>query len=63
MIEAVGRKVVVLRRLRLGSLHLGTLGSGAFRELTDAEVEGLYAVAKRAEQDAGASPERAHDGS
>lgn len=49
MIEALGRKVMLLRRVRVGSLHLGELGSGAFRELTDDEVQSLYAAAKQAE--------------
>jgi 23S rRNA pseudouridine2605 synthase len=42
MLEAVGKRVIVLRRLRLGPLHLADLGSGAFRELTDDEVSALY---------------------
>ncbi|MFN8508725.1 MAG: pseudouridine synthase [Dehalococcoidia bacterium] len=49
MMEAVGRRVFVLKRIRLGPLHLGTLGSGAFRELTPAEVDALYAAGKAAE--------------
>lgn len=49
MIEAIGRKVVLLRRVRVGPLHLGPLGSGAFRELTPDEVEHLYKAAKSAE--------------
>jgi 23S rRNA pseudouridine2605 synthase len=49
MIEALNRKVVFLRRLRIGPLHLGSLGSGAFRELTPEEVEELYSAAKSAE--------------
>jgi 23S rRNA pseudouridine2605 synthase len=43
---AIGRRVLVLRRIRQGPLHLGQLGSGAFRELTDDEVMALYAAAK-----------------
>ncbi|HMS57349.1 MAG TPA: pseudouridine synthase [Tepidiformaceae bacterium] len=54
MMEAVGRRVLVLRRIRLGPLHLGTLGSGAFRELTPEEVDALYAAGKAAEQRSGA---------
>jgi len=53
MMEAVGRRVFVLRRIRLGPLHLGTLGSGAFRELTAAEVDALYAAGKAAEERSG----------
>jgi len=49
MMEALGRKVLFLRRVRIGPLHLGSLGSGAFRELTEEEVEGLYAAGKHAE--------------
>lgn len=48
MMEAVGRRVLVLRRIRIGPLHLGRLGPGAFRELTDAEVEALYTAGKAA---------------
>jgi 23S rRNA pseudouridine2605 synthase len=47
MLSALGRRVIVLHRIRVGPLHLGTLGSGAFRELSDDEVSGLYASAKR----------------
>ncbi|HEY4670256.1 MAG TPA: pseudouridine synthase [Tepidiformaceae bacterium] len=50
MMEAVGRKVLFLRRVRIGPLHLGNLGSGAFRELTADEVEVLYAAGKQAEE-------------
>ncbi|MCO5203002.1 MAG: rRNA pseudouridine synthase [Chloroflexi bacterium] len=42
MMTALGRKVLHLRRIRIGPLHLGTLGSGAFRELTPEEVDALY---------------------
>lgn len=58
MLEAVGKKVLVLRRIRVGPLHLGTLGSGAFRELTEDEVAGLYAAGKQAESrgDVAAAP-------
>lgn len=48
MFAAVGRRVVTLRRVRIGPLHLGGLGSGAFRELTEPEVEALYQAAKDA---------------
>lgn len=48
MLAALGRRVVVLRRVRVGPVHLGSLGSGAFRELTDDEVEQLYQAAKGA---------------
>ncbi len=49
LIEALGRRVVHLRRIRVGPVHLGTLGPGAFRELTPEEVTGLYAAGKAAE--------------
>ena len=44
MLGAIGREVLVLRRLRIGPLHLGNLGSGAFREMTPEEVDALYAA-------------------
>ncbi len=47
MFGSLNRRVVLLRRIRLGPLRLGTLGSGAFRELTDDEVVALYAAGKR----------------
>jgi 16S rRNA U516 pseudouridylate synthase RsuA-like enzyme len=40
--DAIGRKVLILRRVRIGPLVLGSLGSGAFRELSQDEVEALY---------------------
>ena len=46
LMEAIGRKVLVLRRVRVGPLVLGALGSGSFRELTEAEVEALYRAGK-----------------
>ena len=49
MVEALGRQVLLLRRIRLGPLLLGDLGSGAFRELTPEEIDALYAAGKRAE--------------
>ena len=45
MCEAVGHPVVRLRRVRVGPVHLGTLKSGEFRELTRAEVEQLERIA------------------
>lgn len=42
MFEAVGRKVVYLKRIRMGSLSLDSaLAPGASRELTDKEVDEL----------------------
>lgn len=49
MVEALGRQVLLLRRIRLGPLLLGDLSSGAFRELTPEEIDALYAAGKRAE--------------
>ena len=49
MLEALGRRVLFLRRIRIGPLHLGDLGSGAFRELLDDEVTALYAAGKAAQ--------------
>ena len=45
----LGAPVLVLRRIRIGPLHLGDLGNGAFRELTEGEVTALYAAAKAAQ--------------
>lgn len=56
MMEAVGRQVLTLKRIRIGPLHLGRLGSGAFRELTGDEVSALYAAAKQAEARASTTP-------
>src|SRR6185369_10479837 len=44
MCEAVSLSVVRLKRIRYGSLALGTLRSGQFRYLTDAEVRQLAEV-------------------
>jgi 23S rRNA pseudouridine2605 synthase len=41
MCEAVSLSVVRLKRIRYGSLMLGTLRAGQFRYLTDAEVRQL----------------------
>jgi 23S rRNA pseudouridine2605 synthase len=41
MFEAVGGKVVMLRRMREGELELGSLPEGAVRQLTAAEVDSL----------------------
>jgi 23S rRNA pseudouridine2605 synthase len=47
MCEAVGHRVVALRRVAFGPLRLGDLGAGHHRRLTAAEVEGLRAAAQR----------------
>ena len=47
MFRVVGREVTQLHRLSFGSLMLDeTLPEGAWRELTDAEIEALYADAQ-----------------
>jgi hypothetical protein len=60
MMEALGRTVLVLKRIRVGPQHIGNLGSGAFRELSEEEVEALYGAGKRAE--AQSSPPAAQAG-
>lgn len=45
MMAAIGKNVLLLRRVRIGPLALGTLGSGAFREITGDEVNALYVAA------------------
>jgi 23S rRNA pseudouridine2605 synthase len=42
MAEAIGNDVLVLERVRLGSLELGGLGSGEARRLNEDEVERLW---------------------
>ena len=49
MLATVGRRVVTLRRIRIGPLALGALALGESRDLTPEEVDELYEVAKRAE--------------
>ena len=41
MFEAVGHRVLMLRRVKFGPLELGNLKRGQWRELTDAEVNAL----------------------
>ena len=41
VLEAVGARVVKLERTRIGPVVLGDLPSGGWRELTQAEIEGL----------------------
>lgn len=50
MLEAVGHRTLRLRRERFGPLALGDLRAGAYRRLSDAEVERLYAVLKIEEE-------------
>lgn len=42
MLRAVGCSVICLRRIALGSLTLGDLPSGAWRELTQEEIAALW---------------------
>ncbi len=44
MVDAVGNRVVALRRIAFGPLRLGDLKEGEARRLTDAEVEALRAA-------------------
>ena len=46
MCEAVGHRVVALRRIAFGPLRLGDLTAGHHRRLTAAEVERLRAAAR-----------------
>jgi 23S rRNA pseudouridine2605 synthase len=42
MFEAIGHRVMTLRRVRIGFLEGGALGRGSWRELTRSEVEHFY---------------------
>jgi 23S rRNA pseudouridine2605 synthase len=42
MVEAVGNRVVALRRIRFGSLALGRLAKGGSRRLTEGEIAQLW---------------------
>ena len=42
MFDAVGHKVLLLRRVRFGPLELGDLRRGEWRELTQEEIEALH---------------------
>lgn len=42
MAEAIGNRVVALRRVQIGSLRLGRLGLGASRQLRRQEIEQLW---------------------
>lgn len=46
LLARIGHKVLVLERVGLGSLRMGTLPVGAHRSLTPDEVKALYAMAK-----------------
>lgn len=47
MFAAVSCKVKALKRIRFANITLEKLDEGKYRELTDKEVEGLYALAKK----------------
>ena len=44
MFDAVGHKVLLLRRVRFGPLQLGALRRGEWRELTAEEIAALKAL-------------------
>jgi len=44
MVEEAGRRVVSLRRIKLGPLELGKLAPGEWRRLTPEEVEELMGL-------------------
>jgi 23S rRNA pseudouridine2605 synthase len=46
MVDAVGNRVVTLRRIAFGPLRLGNLGEGKSRRLSAAEVEELRSAAR-----------------
>jgi 23S rRNA pseudouridine2605 synthase len=46
MVEAVGNRVVALKRVGFGPLKLGDLGEGHSRRLSEAEVKALRSAAK-----------------
>jgi len=46
MCEAVGLEVARLKRISVGTLRLGMLQPGKYRELTDEEVGALVSAAK-----------------
>ena len=47
MFEAVGYKVIKLKREKFGTLDLSGLKSGEYRHLTIKEVKTLYALTKK----------------
>ncbi len=42
MVEAIGNRVVSLKRVRFGSLALGRLAEGGSRRLSDEEIARLW---------------------
>jgi 23S rRNA pseudouridine2605 synthase len=57
MFEAIGHRVMTLRRTAIGFLEGGRLARGAWRELTPTEVEGFYARYGTARKLASPGPE------
>jgi 23S rRNA pseudouridine2605 synthase len=53
MVEAVGNRVVALKRIGFGPLRLGKLGEGQARRLSGAEIEQLRAAANSSGTGAG----------
>jgi 23S rRNA pseudouridine2605 synthase len=47
VLERFGRKAKILRRVRIGSIALGDLGEGSFRELSAPEVESLRSYGRK----------------
>jgi 23S rRNA pseudouridine2605 synthase len=56
MCEAVGHRVRRLERIRFGSLELGDLKPGAYRTLSEAELNALASAGSAARRSAAASP-------
>jgi 23S rRNA pseudouridine2605 synthase len=56
MVEAVGNKVVELRRIAFGPLRIGSLGEGKSRRLNSGEVEQLRAAGAAEHEDGRPSP-------
>jgi 23S rRNA pseudouridine2605 synthase/16S rRNA pseudouridine516 synthase len=61
MLAEVGHPVVELVRRQFGPLHLGGLGLGQTRELTDAERGALLTIARQHSEAGGAAGEHAAD--
>jgi 23S rRNA pseudouridine2605 synthase len=47
VLESFGRRAKVLRRVRIGSIALGELAEGTFRELSELEVESLRSFGRK----------------
>lgn len=46
MFEAIGKKIVLLKRIAIGGLRLGGLERGKYRPLTDKELYSIFGVKK-----------------